>query len=679
MTAELPADLARLAAARGVDTSYRDRLGRTRQASADTIVAILRAMGEPLSEARDASACLRAEPAAPPVPPVAVAWDGRLGIEWVEVGGASKSSEASGGQALAFGLHTLALAPARRSGRRSAEPTPVLVISAPRRTRALPGGWALFAPTYALRDERATLTGDFTCLQALCGMAGRLGASHVSTLPLLAGYSAADSPGTPAGPYSPVSRMWWNEGYLDVSRVPELAGLDPGAATAAFQSGPPASADVAAAAAALRPLLDVGVDRLRRSGGRRLRELETFCAAKDGLRLYGLFRAAVETGGAQPWRWGATLAAGSIRAGRDVPEAAVQAHMYAQWLCEQQLAAVRSQGVASGCGLMLDLPIGCLPDGFDPWAYGSSFVPAGASGQGEVSVGAPPDRFFHAGQDWGFRPLSPHGERCGGYPVLRACLSQLMSHCDALRIDHVMGLQRLWWIPWGAAAADGAYVHYPFEEMLALTCLYAWQHNVAVAGEDLGTVDAEVRSKLGDHGIAGMHVGVFDLSTRPGVRLAPRPSSVACVDTHDTATFAGWFGGGDIEDRCHLGFLTAAAADGERTRRLEARQLAVSRFVASGLLETADAADPVAVHAAVLEELGASEAGLVSVNIEDLWGETDPQNMPGTTTEHANFSRRLGYTLADIEGSAATGDPLRRLDKARRRAKRAPMTGTVPP
>lgn len=712
MTAAVTSALDRLAVARGVARQYRDGFGETRTVSPDTLVAVLGALGEDMESAADAEDCLRRlEPApsgsressrssgssGPPVPrmpPVLVAWDGRLAVDLsdpadraeVELEGGAKvlplevrdtgdGPVATPSRALPFGVHRLRFLAAG-----AAAPVSAIVISAPRRTRPLAdGAWGLFAPTYALRDGRPTLTGDLTCLEGLCKVAGGFGASYVATLPLLANYSTYDTAGAVSSPYSPISRMWWDEAYLDPARVPELVGLPELAGLAGLgglaglvgsglaEGGSSrvhlaVQADVAAAAGHLRPLLDAGVERLQAGGGHRLDAFKRFQEERPEVELYGLFRAAAEVAGTKRREWPNTFAPGRMAAGRDVPATAVAAHIYAQFVTDEQVGAVAAAAARSGCGLMLDLPVGCRSDGFDPWAYPGSFASAPAA------VGAPPDRFFKGGQNWGFLPLDPEGDRRAGYPVVRSALRHLMNHSDALRIDHVMGLQRLWWIPPGAEATEGAYVYYAFDEMLALTCLEAWRCRVSVVGEDLGTVDPDVRMRLSEHGIAGMHVAVFDLVSRPGAPLEPRPGSVAFVDTHDTATFAGWFDETDIDDRSALGWLDAAAADAERAMRRKARLSCVKRLVADGLLEHESTDDPTAVHAAVLEELGRSRAGLVSVNIEDLVGEHDPQNIPGTTDQHVNFRRRLTRSITALAADRLTFGTLQRLDHARRTA-----------
>ncbi len=318
----------------------------------------------------------------------------------------------------------------------------------------------------------------------------------------------------------------------------------------------------------------------------------------------------------------------------------------------------------SGAGIMLDLPVGCRADGFDPWAYPESFTDG-------VTIGAPPDMFFRSGQNWGSRPLDPEGERRSGYAVTDGALRHLLRHAAALRLDHAMGLARLWWIPDGMTAAEGAYVRYRSEELIALCCLEAWRHDASLVGEDLGTVERSFTDSLGDHGIAGMHVAVFDLEAvdaDPMEPLSPRPGSVALVDTHDTATFAGWFTGHDIDERTRLGLAEAGSAGTERRRRDASKRVLVDRLVASDLLAESDVHDARAVHEGLALELAESDAGVVILNLADCLGELEPQNIPGTTREHANFSRVLPESLDEIERDARVLETFRKMSETRPRA-----------
>jgi 4-alpha-glucanotransferase len=163
-----------------------------------------------------------------------------------------------------------------------------------------------------------------------------------------------------------------------------------------------------------------------------------------------------------------------------------------------------------------------------------------------------------------------------------------------------------------------------------------------------------------------MHVGVFDLQSQPEAPLSPRAGSVAFVDTHDTATFAGWCAGSDISAGERAGYLTVEQARGETSKRRRVVELVTGRLAREGLVSEDDKSEPTALHSALLEELGRSAAGLVSVNIEDLWGEPDPQNVPGPSQTHRNFARRLRFSLHELEESPALTAPLRRLSDARR-------------
>ena len=653
--------LDRLAVARGVALTYRDAYGRQARVSDETAVGVLRALGEELSSPDGAAECLRSLEAARAArrgPPVVVAWDGALpgplpdGTVLELEDGSDAHFQGAGSGRLPPGYHRLVAA----SG------ASTLVVSAP--SGALPldeGSFGLFAPTYALFDGRDTPAGDLTSLERLGLLAGSLGASYVATLPLLADFSATETPSSSPSPYSPLTRLFWNEAYLDLERLPELAGE---VRIGRRRGPPPRLADVAEAASFVRPLLGVAAERLIAGGGERLASFRSFQAERPDVLGYGIYRAAAEAAGPDRAKWPESWNAGDVLAGRDVPHEAVLAHVYAQWATDDQLASVAANMRRSGCRLVLDLPVGSRSDGYDPWAYPASFAGSGGRPGSSVAVGAPPDRFFSSGQDWGFLPLHPEREREAGYPVVRRAFAHLLRHCGALRIDHVMGLQRLWWIPEGASPREGAYVHYHSEELLAIACLEASRGGASLIGEDLGTVDPELRELLARHGVSGMSVALFDLEARPGEPLSAPPGSVAYVDTHDTATFAGWFDGTDIDDRLEVGGLGAEEAAEEHRAREEARNLLVRRLANSGAVSVPEP-DAAAVHAALLEELGGSAAACVMVTIEDLWAEHVPQNIPGTTAERRNFSRRLAVGLPDLERSEGLRAPLERLRASR--------------
>lgn len=701
------AALEELASAHGIDITYEDAFGASRRAGAETLVRLLAALGVPIGSAAEAEAVLdgergQARRGETSLPPVVVAWDGELppiplgpqdaragiGIEVALEDGGDPGSlvglAVTGGATVAmaaaplpFGVHELAVsrAPGARrpggpGGADGGWPEEITVISAPHRsTPFVPDAFGVLAPVYALHEGDGR-QGDLSRLEHFGLAVARLGASYVATLPILAELSRRDDPAGRPAPYSPVSRLFWNEGYLDASRVPELAANGSEGELDSPRSALPAPFDAGRRAAELRPVLEAADADVRRRGGEGLTGYEAFVAGRPDVIGYARFRAACELHGADWTRWPASARHGVI-GDSDVDRGAVGAHVFAQFAMDRQLGEVASHLRQAGAGLLLDLPVGCSQGGYEPWAFPESYA-AGAS------VGAPPDLFFSEGQDWGFRPLDPEGERRSGYAVTAAALRHLLRHSAALRLDHAMSLSRLWWIPEGMAPSEGAYVRYRLEEMVALCCLEASRRDAALVGEDLGTVERSLTETLADHGISGMHVAVFDLEAdaHPMEPLRPRPGSVASVDTHDTATFAEWFSGADVERRVELGLTSEEAAVDERMERGRSRLALVDRLVASDLLVPELAADPVAVHAGLLGELGQSEAALVVVNPEDCWAEADPQNVPGTTTEHVNFARRFALTTGELAEDDRLRAALGGLAAARAAARRS--KGAVP-
>lgn len=639
---EVPAPLARLARLRGVSLSYTDAWGHEQQVGRETLVGVLQALGEAISRAEDAPAALAAHDARSRcseagTEPAIVAWDGLIGgesdrdVRYVE--GVVLCED--GGE-VAIGPHTTPLPPGVHTLRHP-EGGEKLVISSPRQVRPLPDrSWGVFAPTYAIRDGRPVPHGDLTSLESLGTLVAGAGARYLVTLPLLArGHSSS--------PYSPISRAFWEPDFLDLRRVPEIEAearsLDP-AATAT-------SPDAAA-------LLALGAERIASPRAPRRDAYERYRRERPDVAAFAQFVAMHQVPASQPDE---------------------TSQVFAQWAVDEQLREVSSSLTAAGIGLVLDLPVGCRPDGYDPWAYPGSF------GTG-ATIGAPPDDFFSAGQNWGLAPLHPHGERTAGYPVVRAALAHLMRHAEVVRIDHVAGWQRLWWIPEGAPAAEGAYVAYKSEEMAALACLAAWRSASSLVGEDLGTVDPAVRALLSVHQIAGMDVSVFDLAAAPAAPLRTKHGSMAMLDTHDTATVAGWLAGDDLVLRHRLGLIDQDGLSSSLAQRRDGVAELYTRLRAEGRLSDgmvgaagAGAADPSGgdeprseqVAAALLEELGESKAAVVIVNLEDLWGEPDPQNVPGTVTEHLNFARPMALTVDEIASDPRVADSLARLDRARAR------------
>jgi 4-alpha-glucanotransferase len=512
-------DLRKLARLYDVQITWVDATGKRRKAPRETLEAVLKARvprGMSFEEALKKGR--RGEPE-----PVVVVWDGQK----IPKGEVELESGATWrrGTPLPHGYHVL--------HRRSAQ---TLLIHAPREAFPREGRtWGLFVPLYAAHTRRKA-RGDLGVLSEYADWIRGLGGTVVATLPLLAAFEEERSP------YSPVSRLFWNERYLDLEKLPEYVAGD----------------DLAACARRFVP-----DDDFRR-----------FAATA---REYAEFRGDVDY------------------------------HLYVQYRMARQMREIPD--------LYLDYPLGVHPDGYDAWKYAPSF----ASG---VAVGAPPDAFFTKGQNWGFRPFDPDAIRADRYAYIRAAMQHHMKHAGILRLDHVMGLHRLYWIPDGFDAKDGVYVRYHDEELYAIVTLESVRHRCAVVGEDLGTVPDYVPRAMERHGLRRMYVVQYEARARRTALPDPPRASVASVNTHDMPTFTGFWTGQDIDDRVGQGLLDERGAGRERESRAKMRA-AIARQLRARCDEPGD------VLEAVLKHLAASPAEVVLVNPEDLWGELEPQNVPG--------------------------------------------------
>jgi len=684
-------DLRRLASRYGVATVYTDVMGRRRRAGPEALMAVLRALGAPVEGLRDVREALRIREAASwrqVMPPVGVAWNGRarpldlrlpagfrgrvvcrLHLEdgpdrrW-EVDAhrlAVRGSARIEGEALRSlrlpipgrlppGYHRLEVAV-------HDEPHETLIIAAPAAAFTPnpedPGSrtWGVFLPLYALHTGRSWGCGDVTDLEQLMDWVAALGGGVVATLPLLAAF--LDEPFEPS-PYAPVSRLFWNELYVDVTRSAELAGCPEAQALVASGAMTRAVADLQRGSLvdyrrtmALKRQVLEALSRCFFSASAR-REGFTQFAGGD-LEDYARFRAAGERLRAAWPAWPERLRRGVLRPG-DYDEAARRYHIYVQWLAHQQLGDLAARARQHGPGLYLDLPLGVHPAGYDTWREREVF----ATG---VAGGAPPDAFFTKGQDWGFAPLHPERLRAQGYRYFIACIRHHLHHAGILRIDHVMGLHRLFWIPSGLEAKDGVYVRYPAAELYAILALESHRHRASIVGEDLGTVPPIVRRAMARHRVQRMYVVPFEASPHRAGVLAPVPGdALASLNTHDMPTFAAFWEGQDIADRVRMGLLDEREADAARADRERLKQALAA---ALGQAVSARAA----VLQALLVWLGRSAGSIVIVNLEDLWGETEPQNVPGTGPERPNWQRRARYGL---EALAAREDVLATLGDLQR-------------
>jgi 4-alpha-glucanotransferase len=521
--------------------------------------------------------------------------------------------------------------------------------------------WGLFCPLYALHSEHSWGAGDFSDLAELCAYTAELGGHAVATLPMLASF--LDEPFN-LSPYAPVSRIFWNEFYLDVEAIPDLQDCPAAksiiSSTFAGELRRLSSAPLVQyreLMALKRRVLEALADWLLRQDSERRARLDLYSATHPAVQEYAAFRAKTEREGKSWLLWPAAGRDATLRP-EDYQESAKNYHLYVQWQCEEQIAALRNKAGSRGVALYLDFPLGVNRDGYDVWRERELFA-LGMSG------GAPPDGLFIKGQNWGFPPLHPEKIRQQGYRYYIECLRHHMQCAGILRIDHVMGLHRAFWVPDGFSASDGVYVHYRAPEFYAILNLESQRHQVQIVGENLGTVPDYVNQAMVRHNIHGMHVAQFGVHPEPARSLDETPPRVvASLNTHDTATFMGFWEGLDIDDRMNLGLLNEVQAENERRSRAAQRQ-ALGQFLRSlGLIDGEAAA---AVLNGWLTYLAGQDEEFLLINLEDLWLEPAPQNVPGTWRERPNWQRKSRHSLEEIRDSEVLRTMLKSVSDIRRR------------
>jgi 4-alpha-glucanotransferase len=406
-----------------------------------------------------------------------------------------------------------------------------------------------------------------------------------------------------------------------------------------------------------RQVLEILAQQFSCEGGDSSPEFRDFLARRPEAFRYAEFRAVHEKRRERWSTWPERLRDGTFQA-VDFEESDKQYHLFSQWLADQQLESLHAVAQGNEVGVYLDFPLGVHPDGFEAWLESSSFA-------ANVSGGAPPDDFFRKGQNWGFRPPHPQETRSQGHRYLRAVLGQLMHHCDLIRVDHFMSLQRLYWIPDGWDAENGVYVNYPTEDLLAVLALESNRRRCVVVGEDLGTVSPLIREKMGQHEIHRMYVGQFENSNESWPPVSSVAEGVvASLNTHDTPTAAAFYRGLDIDLRREMGLLNEAEWNLEKEQRRElVRRL--QEFLGSGG-RTADRPAELDSIVQWLEYLARSDARYVLVNLEDLWLEEKPQNVPGTGPERPNWRRKSRCSLKEIIGDNSINDILLGIDSCRK-------------
>jgi 4-alpha-glucanotransferase len=713
------AHLHRLADAVGIEGAYHDIYGTRHDASPASLIALLGALGLAAATEAEAAASLEAVAAqrwASPMPAATVLRQGSGSafavslavpdtaltqtLAWT-IALEDGTTRAGRAEAAALTVEDLAEVTGRAMARlrlplpadlpagyhrfRLDAPTVAegLLVVAPPQCYAPPlvadgkRVWGLGCQLYALRSATNWGMGDFADLARLGTAVGRLGGATLGLNPLHALFSNHPED---ASPYSPNSRLFLNPLYIAIAEVPEFAAC---ADLKAWLDDPETSRALATARAA--DLVDYPrVHALKRAALEMM--FQTFEAEApparrtafdafldDGgerLRLFAVFQLLQETYPDRPWpQWPEEMRSPASPAVSAVAEAranTVRFHLWLQFEADRQLAAASRALAATGdsLGLYRDLAVGVNPDGADAWMDPDAYVRT-------ARFGAPPDDLGPLGQDWGLPPLNPQALTRAAYGPFIDMLRANMRHAGALRIDHAMALQHLFWIPPGQQATEGVYVSYPMDDLMGILALESHRNRCLVIGEDLGTVPDGFRERMAEENVLSYRLLYFE---RYDSGLFKRPEAypsqaLATATSHDMATIPGNWEGWDIALRHRLDLTRPdQSEDEDQEARGRDRQALIAALADQGLLAASFPTGPTlgagrmaSLTLACHRFLARTPSQIMLINIDDLAGEVSQVNVPGTVSAYANWRRRLARDLDDLLADPALRETAMRL------------------
>jgi 4-alpha-glucanotransferase len=671
-------DLAELAATYGVATSYRDSAERTVAVDADVVGDVLAALDVDASSSDAVREALAARRARAGLPPTIVApTDLELpapGELTLEDGSVRSVTALDAAADLPVGYHRL------RCG--DAEAT---VLVAPPRLPEVPRTWGWMVQVYSLHSDRSWGCGDLVDLRDVLTAASGQGAGAVLTNPL---HALRLDPSVESSPYSPSSRRFLHPVSLRVQGTPAYRAAPAHVRHAVDRLAPGRGpADVLgethddglidydevwsakrSALALLRPFArsvgalpdladreaplvpggflaagDDGVEHPSTDEALAAEYRAALAAMDPALRDVATWFALAERHGPE-WRtWPEDLRSPDAPG---VPDARAELadrivfHAWCQYLLDLQLADAHAATFGMPVGLIADLAVGAAPDGADAWALQSFLAPG-------VHVGAPPDDFNQRGQDWSLPPWRPDRLAEVGYAPLRDMLSAVLRHADGVRIDHVAGLWRLWWIPPGREATEGTYVSYDADAMLAVLAIEATRAGGIVVGEDLGTVEPEVTEGLAERGMLGSAVLWFERDDEGGL-LPPQQwpeTSLGTISTHDLPTAVGFLRDEHVAAREAAGLLTDP--DEARKQAEKDRSELLALLVSQGVLAEGDT-DEERVVAAMHALLARASSRIVLAAFTDVLDEPRQPNLPGTTDAYPNWRIPLPLSVEEL-------------------------------
>ncbi|MBB3018249.1 (1-_4)-alpha-D-glucan 1-alpha-D-glucosylmutase [Microvirga lupini] len=665
---KLDALLERMAALVGISSDYSDAFGKRVETSSDTRKALLAALGLDVKSEKGAQESLKRleRLKAGPVPtiltmeanaPAKITLRGAVGASaWTltEEGGTThegrltKDGRVLDLPTLPMGYHRL------RLGDQEAT-----IIAAPDRCwepEALKGDtglWGLTAQIYSLRSERDLGIGDYSDMALAAESVGRFGGAFLGLSPVHALFAADRSK---ISPYSPSSRLFLESLYIDPTTV---EGFAESGAQQLLEASDVQQRLAKVRAASLidytevwhikRPVLDALWSWFQASGDKAA--FESFrLEGGEALEAHATFEAQSEHFTSQGKLWAGewpeafrSVHSDEVRRFRLQEAERVAFHAWLQWLADRQLGQASERARAAGLpiGLYRDLAVGSDGGGSEIWATPERYAPG-------LSIGAPPDPLGPQGQDWGLPPFNPLTLEEQGLAAFRDLVSANMRHAGAIRIDHAFQLQRLFLIPSGAPASQGAYVNYPFEAMLAVLRIESHRARCLVIAEDLGTAPEGFSDAIMASGVLSYRVLPFERDGSAFKKPDQYPrSALAVITTHDLPTFTGWWRGLDVDLRQTLGIFDPKTSDRERSARKADKSHFAEALANEGLLPSMRAPEEPPLEATI-RYLARTSSVLTAVQIEDASGELNQPNMPGMDVGHPNWRRRLSNTIEEI-------------------------------
>jgi 4-alpha-glucanotransferase len=517
------------------------------------------------------------------------------------------------------------------------EEVPLIVAPAKAFVGDFERGWLLAVQLYGIRSGRNWGMGDFTDLANLIKLSAELGAEGVGLNPLHALFD--DRPGD-FSPYAPNSRLFLNALYIDVEKAPGFKGGPDRKAFASVRQSE--QVDYKGVAALKWPALRAAFATFKTATGTvEAKEFAAYRAERgEMLERFTCFEALRHRFKMPWWEWPVEwrqpdqAKCREFLKGADKDEADFVA--FVQWLAERQLCGCKDLAHRLGMkvGLYLDVAVGVQSDGFDAWNEQGAISRS-------LSVGAPPDPLNTVGQNWGLAGFNTPGLAQRYFQPFREMLQASMRHAGAIRLDHVLGLKRLYLVPHGFPAHQGAYAQMPFDALLAATALESAANDCVVIGEDLGTVPEGFREQMADWGIWSYKVMMFERDEAGRFRDVDyyAPNALITFSTHDLSTYAGWRSFGDLKTKRDLG-IDPGETDEERWHALAM----LDEVLRHNAIDQHDLYS-------IMGFMARTRSRLLAISLEDLLGVVPQPNIPGTIDEHPNWRQRMQVALEDITGA----------------------------